>query len=209
MPLEFPQIVQIGASLLGGGAIGAIISASVATHRGRVQPVAKRVEVTPLFASDFAGAAFNPSVTVSDGSTDLKFSNLHVAEIQVVNRGNVDRQKFSFGITLAHGDQAIHVEPYGLDRHHKVLQPTACTPAAPSGTLDFELVPFNRHDAYTMKVFIVSAAVGNQPGTISMSSSEPIRFVDIPSVAETLNKAGTITLKLGAVELSFLPRLFR
>ncbi len=209
MPLEFPQLAQIGASLLGGGAIGAVISASVATHRSRVQPVAKRVEVTPLFASDFAGAAFNPSVMVRDGATDLKFSNLHVAEIQIVNRGNVDRQKFSFGITLAHGDQAIHVEPYGLDRHHKVLQATPCTPAAPSGTLDFELLPFNRHDAYTMKVFLVSAAPGNKPGAISMSSPEPIRFVDMPSVAETLTKAGTITLRFGAIEMSVVPRLFR
>jgi hypothetical protein len=80
--------LQVGASLLGGGAIGAIITAAVATHRARVQPVGQRIEVSPLFTSSFSGSSFNPSVTVSVGTTEFKFPNLYVADIQVVNRGN-------------------------------------------------------------------------------------------------------------------------
>jgi len=47
----------------------------------------------------------------------------------------------------------------------------------------FELQPLNRGDAYTVRLFIVAA--GERPNAISVSSSEAIKFTEIPSVAET------------------------
>lgn len=93
--------LQIAASILGGGAVGAIITAVVTSYRGRVQPIGRRVEVSPLFTSGFAGSSLTANVTVSDGTTDYKFPNLHVADIQLVNRGNRDLPTFTFGVTLS------------------------------------------------------------------------------------------------------------
>jgi hypothetical protein len=173
------QVIQIGASLIGGGAVGAIITAFVTSYRGRVQPVGKRVEVSPLFTFGLSGSAFNPSITVSDGVTDFKFSNLYVADIQIVNRGNRDLAAFTFGITFAQSDKAVHLEPYGLDRHHKAIVKTTGTPASPVHELDLELRPFNRKDSYRMKVFFVSG--GSEPGVVTLGSSEPVQFTEIPS----------------------------
>ncbi len=197
-------VLQIGASLLGGGALGAIITAIVTSYRGGIQPVAQRVEVSPLFTSSFTGTSFSPSVTVSDGTADFNFPNLYVADVQLVNRGNRDMSAFVFGITLASADKAVHLEPYGLDRHHVLTQKTSCTPASPNGTLDIELRPFNRQDSYTMKVFIVASA--SEPGPLVIGSSEPVRFTEIPSVAETLARAAsTLSVKIGPLEVR-LPR---
>lgn len=109
--------LKIATSVLGGGAVGAIITAVATSYRGRVQPIGRRVEVSPLFTSGFAGSSLTANVTVSDGTTDYKFSNFHVVDIQLVNRGNRDLPTFTFGVTLYKSDKAIHVESYGLDRH--------------------------------------------------------------------------------------------
>lgn len=195
------QIIQIGASLLGGGAVGAVITSLVTSYRGRVQPVGRRVEVSPLFTSDFAGSAFNTNVTVSDGTADYKFPNLHVADIQLVNRGNRYLSSFTFGITLDKSDSAVHVEPYGLDRHHVATLLSACTPASPATELDLQLQPFNREDSYTMKVFLVAG--GKEPGQILLGSSEPIRFTEIPSLSETIAKiaSSSVIAQVGPLEV--------
>ena len=67
-----------------------VIAGLVASFKGRLLPVGRRVEISPLFTSDFGGPTFSTSVTVSDGRTDFKFPNLHVSEVQLVNRGNRD-----------------------------------------------------------------------------------------------------------------------
>jgi len=201
MDVQEAQILQIGATLLGGGAVGAIITGLVSSYRGRVQPIGKRVEVSALFASDFGGANFSTSVTVSDGSADYKFSNLHVADVQLVNRGNRDLATFDFGITLTDGDKVVHVEPSGLDRHHTATLKRACAPSSPSSVLDFELRPFNRGDSYTMRLFIVAAS--DEPGAISIGSSEPVRFTEIPSVVETIAEAArTVSIGIGPLVVS-------
>lgn len=202
--VEQIQLLQIAASILGGGAVGAIITSLVTSYKARVLPIAKRVEVLPLFTSNFGGSDFDTSVTVSDGNTDYKFPNLHVAEVQLVNRGNRDLATFNFGITLSTTDKVVHVEPQARDRHHVATLKGTCTPASPSTVLDFELRPLNRGDSYTLRLFIVSGATEPKPMTIG--SSEPVRFTEIPSIAETLANAAAATLavKLGTVEVRVL-----
>jgi hypothetical protein len=192
--------LQIAASILGGGAVGAIITAVVTSYRGRVQPIGRRVEVSPLFTSGFAGSSLTANVTVSDGTTDYKFPNLHVADIQLVNRGNRDLPTFTFGVTLSKSDKAVHVEPYGLDRHYIANLQKPCTPANPTGDLDFELKPFNRGNSYTLKVFIVAG--GSELGSITLGSAEAVRFTEIPSLAETIAKAAsTYAVHIGPFEI--------
>lgn len=198
--MEQAQLLQIGASILGGGAVGAVITGLVASYKSRLLPIGKRVEVSPLFTSNFGGSNFSTSVTVSDGKTDFKFPNLHVAEVQLVNRGNRDLATFTFGITLAAADKVVHVEPQARDRHHIATLKSPCTPASPLTDLDFELRPLNRGNSYTLRLFIVAG--GAEPEALTIGSSEPVRFTEIPSVSETLAlAASTLSLKLGPIEV--------
>lgn len=197
------QLLQIGASIIGGGAAGAIITGLVTSYKARILPIGKRIEVSPLFTSDFGGPNFTTCITVSDGTTDYNFPNLHVAEILLINRGNRDLSSFSFGITLSGKDKVVHVEPLSQDRHHVASLINTCTPMAPSSALDFKLCPLNRGDSYTLKLFIVAEA--DEPTALSISSPEPVRFTEIPSVAETLAAvASTMPINLGPLELRII-----
>jgi hypothetical protein len=195
------EVGKIAAALVGGGAVGAMITATVTAHRNRIQPVGKRVEVTPLFTPHASPESLlRPSITISDGTADYKFKNLFLTDIQVVNRGNRDLPTFSFGVTLAKADHAVHAEPYGLDRHHVATLVALVSPAHPSNSADFQLKPFNRGDSYTIKIFIVAG--GDEPGEIHLSSPEAIRFTEIPSLAETIASiASSYAIKVGPLEV--------
>lgn len=196
------ETYKIVASLIGGGAVGAVITALLTTYRNRIQPVGRRIEILPLLTSSFSGSVLKPEVTVSDGVTAYKFGNLYVADVQIVNRGNKDHPAFSFGFTLANGDTAVHVEPYGLDRHHTATLIVPATPGKPATQLDFTLKPFNRGDSYTLKVFVVAG--GAVPGAIMIGSSEPVRFTDMPTLSEAVAAAASgITLNVLGIQIRF------
>lgn len=162
--------IKIGAGILGGGLAGAVLTNVITAYRGRIQPIGKRIDVTPLFSPGFTGSALSPSITVTSGATTYQFSNLHVAEVQVINRGNRDLANFSFGLTLSPGDEAVHVDPTEPGRHHMVSLTSPVSPATKTATPDFTLKPFNRGDAYTLKIFIVAA--GNVPNWVP---ADPLR----------------------------------
>jgi hypothetical protein len=196
-PIETYKIV---ASLIGGGAVGAIITAIVTSYRNRVQPVGRRIEILPLLTSSSPGSTLKPEVTLSDGSTDYKFKNLFVADVQIVNRGNKDFPSFAFGMTLAAGDTVVHLEPYGADRHHVACVATAVSPGKPAQEVDVTLKPFNRGDSYSLKVFVVAGST--EPGAIVVGSSEAIRFTEMPTLSETVAKAASgITISFFGLEL--------
>ncbi|HVM63131.1 MAG TPA: hypothetical protein VMV72_19890 [Verrucomicrobiae bacterium] len=183
------EVFKIAASLLGGGAVGALLTVFFTVYRNRIQPVGRRVDVSPVFTASFAGSKFNPTITVSDGATEQKYQNLFVADLQFVNRGNRDLAAFKLGLTLSQGDRAVHVEPYGQDRFHTVEMPVVISPSRPSGVVDLVLKPFNRQDSYTLKVYLVAAQT--EPGALHVGSSEPVRFTEMPSISEVIAKAAS------------------
>jgi hypothetical protein len=194
--------IKIGAGVLSGGLAGAVLTNAITAYRSRIQPVGKRIDVTPLFSPGFTGSALSPSITVTSGATTYQFSNLHVADVQVFNRGNRDLAHFSFGLTLSSGDEAVHIDSTVPDRHHTVSLVKPVSPANKTATPDLILTPFNRGDAYTLKVFIV--AVGGAPGSITLSSSESVRFVDMPSITESIvDIALSSAVKVGPFEVRF------
>lgn len=193
---------KIAASLVGGGAVGALITAVVISFRNRVQPVGKRLDVVPLFLQGIDGAGFNPSISVTYNQAVYQYANLFVADVQVVNRGNRDMASFSFGLTLTTNDKVIHLEAYGLDRHHLASSVIVATPASPLNILDLVLKPFNRGDAYTFKVFIVPAT--KEPGPVTLGTSEAVKFTEMPSVAESLAEiASSAVIKIGPLKVGF------
>jgi len=196
------QWIPIAASLVGGGFAGAILTNIVTAYRARIQPIGRRIDVAPLFTPGLSGSVLRPTVTLTDADTTHPFTNLHVAEVQVINRGNKDFESFTFGLTLTPGDSAVHVEADFIDRHHNVTLLNTVTPASPSQEVDLTLTPFNRSDAYILKVFVVAAGVS--PGPITVSSKEPIRFTDIPSLTERLSDIASVySLTIGPVRLTF------
>lgn len=186
--MEQAQLITIAASLLGGGAMGAIITAGITSYRARLLPVGKSVEVSPLFVTNFGGTNFSTGVSVSDGANDYKLPNLYLAEVQVVNRGNRDLPAFRFGITLSSADKVVHVEPRGGDRHHVASLQSTCSPASPTSNVDCELRPFNRGDVYILRLFVVAGAKVPEP--LIVGSPEAVRFIGNVSVTEALALVG-------------------
>lgn len=181
--------VTVIVALLSGGAMGAIISALVTSYRARVQPVGKRIDILPLFQSAGPDTSLQAKVVITSDGRTRTFQNLFVAEIVVVNCGNRDLGQFAFGVTFSDGDKCIHVDDSSLDRHHKVTQTIAASPLTPASEVDFVLEPFNRRDSYTLKLYIVVPEQNPSPGTISLGTSCPVRFVNMPTVGEQLARS--------------------
>ena len=201
LDLEWSQIVV---SLLGGGAMGAIINSGVTSFRNKIQPVGWRCEVLPIFIQTLGESSLHAKVTISeDNKVVNQFNNLFLIEVQVVNRGNTDLNEFNFGITLSEGEKAVYVETKSNDRHHLIEQTTLVTPTEPKNEIDFILKPFNRRDSYVCKLFVVIPEGQEKPGEIRPSSPQPIKFTDMPTMAELLTQAaGTSSLMLGPISLS-------
>lgn len=185
--------------LISGGAVGGIITSVVSAYRSRIQPVGRRIEYLALFRDTPATSSLRAKITVFDGQKDYMYDNLHVGQIQLINRGNKDFKEFAFGVTLTNDDVAISMEPQSLDRHHQVIRLTSITPSEPKAEIDFVLKPFNRGDTYALQLFIVTPPGREQPGAIQLSSSEAIRFVNIPTIAEI---SIAPTLKFGPLTVS-------
>ena len=187
--------VHVITSLLGGGAMGAVINAFVAAYRGRLQRIGSRISFLPVFRQDGGASSLSAKIAVTHEQETRTFDNLFLAELQVVNRSNKDISEFDFGATLVgEGDQCIYVETSPPDRHHKVLQSSLVTPQAPSRELDFKLTPFNRGDSYSFKLYIVIPESRVEPGKIILGSSSPIKFIEIPTVGELLASATEMVL---------------
>jgi hypothetical protein len=192
--------------LVGGGAMGALINASVSACRNRMQAVGQRIEFLAVFRDTLGTSSLRTQVTVSDGQSDHRYDNLHIGQVQLVNRGNKDFGEFKVGITLSAGDVVIYQEPKPPDRLHQAKCLTPITLADPKSEVDFVLRPFNRGDAYTVQLFIVTAPEKERPGEIELSSTEAIRFVAMPTITEALAEAARYVtfIELGPVRVSFL-----
>jgi len=129
-------------------------------------------------------SALQAQLKLSDGQTDFHFDNLFIARMLLINKGNSDIPEFTFGISLATGDTAIFVEPKCSDRHHTATFLTPVSLSSQTSEIDIQLRPFNRFDAYTLNVFIVTRSGQRSPGDIRLSSPRSVRFVPLPSIAE-------------------------
>jgi hypothetical protein len=67
--------LPIVAALVGGGAMGAVITAVVTSFRNRIQPVDYRIEVSPVLQPGSSRSDVDYSLTINDQGRDFKFSN--------------------------------------------------------------------------------------------------------------------------------------
>jgi hypothetical protein len=185
--------IKIIAALVGGGFAGAIFTNALGAYQSRKQSVGTEIAVTQLFAPGSSASTFQTTLKVWDGEQTYDYTNLYVADIQMINQGNRDIESFSFGLTLSGKDTAVAVDSTTRDRHHKVVPDPEVTPKNPSKIPNFILAPFNRDDMYRLKVFLVAG--GDKPMAVQLSTAQPVRFVGISSssaVSSTLISATVI-----------------
>ena len=195
--------IQVGAGVLGGGAVGSVITNVWAALRNRKQPVGFRVVIIPVFKGGALGSDLPAKLTIAASNREVRVENLFVAEIQLVNRGNKDLQKLDMGFTLSNGDLAIHVICAPPDRYHKIKISNPINALAPASAVDFQLLPFNRGDTYNLKTYLVISSTTAAPGPISFGSSEPVIFTAMPTLTELAAEATSgLSLNVGPLRLS-------
>ena len=170
---------------LSGGAVGAVITAVVASYKARRQSVGRRVSVVPILRTDADVTGLRAELAVTHEETTYTFGNLFVVEVLVVNKGNRDFDQFAFGITLGAEDRCIFLESSACDRYHELTPKNVPTPNSPVQELDLVAKPFNRGDVYTMRLFLVISPDQLAPAEIELASAAPVRFVGLVSDALT------------------------
>jgi hypothetical protein len=176
-------VITATVALIGGGAMGAVITAVVARYRNRRQPVAYTMETieifkrNPEFQSMQALLLFGDEDMGSDRPAK-RVDNLSVVRVSLINRGNQDLERFSFGATLSGTDQAIEVRTETPDRHHVVEIAQEIDLAHPAAELDFTLHPFNRGDKYKVSIFFTYIEA-HKP--ILLSTPHTTKFIESAS----------------------------
>jgi hypothetical protein len=188
-------------ALVSGG-VGAVLYAGVSAYLNRKPVIGRRIDISQKF-EDLHGISLQPQITISDGQHTYKYSHLHSVQVEVTNQSRHDFDQFQFGITASPGDVIIYIEVQPPDRHHIVKQLSPITFAAPCSEADLVLQPFNRDDVYRFRLLIIIIEDRSYPNTITLSTPEAVRFVDMPTTQETLGKAAKkIAIPLGPFKIS-------
>lgn len=177
-------VIGLIVALIGGGAMGAVITALVTKHRNRRQPVGNKIEFFPVLRKTPKFPSLKAILmdeTSSGSGPGVSVDNLYLARITVVNNGNQDINEFKFGVTLKGTDQAINVITETPDRHHIMSLETPVSLASHKGSLDFICLPFNRKETYIANVYIITGGVPNE---IQLSSPHSTQFVELPKTSD-------------------------
>lgn len=190
------------ATLIGVG-IGALLYTGVSAYLNRQPVVGRRVDILKKFG-DLHDGSLQSQITISDGQSTYNYSHLHIVQVEVSNQSRHDFDQFQFGVTLSSNDVMIYTEIQPTDRHHGIKQLSPVTFASPRSTVDLVLHPFNRDDVYRFRLFVITAEIASYPNTITLSTSQAVRFVDMPTTQKTVEKAArTIAIPLGPFKISF------
>lgn len=190
--------------LLGGGAMGALLTGVISSYRNRIQSVSYRIDILPIFKQTLESSQLQAKVTISEGESQFEFNNLFLVNIEFSNKGNADVSIFPFGITLSNGDISIYNEVKTRDRHHVFEQITPVSSNEPRSEIDFIIKPFNRSDTCQMKLYIVVKQAQTGPSKIQLSSPLPIKFKAVPNIEETIAIIDEIT-ETHPFQIFFLP----
>jgi hypothetical protein len=190
------KLLQMITVLLGGGAMGAVITAIVTHIRNKVQPVGVRHKFIHVFKDTLGlSSSLVAQLRISDGQHEFHFDNLTIVQLTLINKGNKDIDEFRFGVTLGKGQQAIHVEKHSEDRHHIIDEQTVIHIGSPSSEIDFILKPFHRGDTYSLDVYYVAPKGEDVTHEVTLSSPCPGKFVYMPSLREAAKDVALGILK--------------
>jgi hypothetical protein len=193
--MDWKTVAQLAATLMGGGAMGAIITALIQAWRTRIPAIHYTIEQDRIFSKG-SEDAINATATVRHGDKTYDFENVSLVKIRLKNRSMHDYETFAFGISTPPGFQVFQFNSESSDRYHVLGCQQSPTPADPDQHLDFIAMPFNRNDAYTIKLYgevgrtpidashfrVVSAASVNLISTTAFEET-PRRMADAATTA--------------------------
>jgi len=189
-------IITLIGSLLGGGAMGALINTLVTRYRNRQQPISYSLETFEMFNKDeYKG--LQAELTILDhanSNVSVVFENLSVARLVLVNKGNHDIELFDFGVTLSGDSAIVDIKLESPDRHHTANCLELPDVRETTQELDFTLKPFNREDQYTFNIYLTHYV---NPGKITLSSAHSTRFVKKESTTNKLSTTLAIIVSIG------------
>ncbi len=182
---QIPSWLPIAASLLGGGFMGSVLTHVVTYVRNRQQSVGRRVDFDHVLRPRPEGTSLRAQVAIHHGDQVHNYDNLFIAYVKVVNRGNRDLDRFSFGVNLSGQDRAVFVECRGVTRLDQIRCLTPVSPIEPASELDFECGALPRGRPYWVSLFVVVPDGAEEPQKIEVISSEPVVFIDMPTLEES------------------------
>lgn len=178
--------------LIGGGAVGALITLLVTNHRNKIQKISYRVKLEKIFFPEALSHSEITKITFSSNTQTYHFNNLFIATIQLTNSGNKDIEKFILGITLPEEIKIVKVDSVLPDRNHMLNVTSGNSFDKLLSEIDVELFPFNRKDNYEIKLYLTISKETIDTSDISLSSPHPIRFVPNTDSAQIWNSARKI-----------------
>lgn len=202
--LPWSTLAFIAINFTIGSLTGALIYALIAATTHKRTPVGCRVDVLPPFEDPLRATLSRSEMRITDGQKDWKYEDLQIVQIQVSNRGQEDLDELRFGLSWAPGHTAVFVEVRRPDRYHQIEQLTPLKFSDPKPQLDFVLRPLNRQDSYSMRFLVLKTEDSESPEKIEFSSPQAVRFVDLPTIVETVEQAARSTsIGLGPFQVSF------
>ncbi|MDI9872600.1 hypothetical protein [Flectobacillus roseus] len=193
--------IQLTIGFLSGGAFGALIKQFFDNRRNRIQPIGKAIEVKSFYDS-VENKLLNSQVILTGSTQEYKFSKLYTGTIKIVNTGHNDYATFTFGITCPENVKFIHIKPTSNDRHH--LADIRDLPSLENqiNSFDIALTPFNRKDSYSFDILVTSVNHDLTENDIKISSSHPIKWVELVSTSKILLEVARETvIALGPISV--------
>lgn len=173
--------LQIGiasaASLLGGGAMGALIRQFIDERHNRVQPVEFCVSHISIFGITDDNEPTHLRIAVERGNSCKVFDNAAIVQLEIENAGRRDFDQFHFGLALPAGARAIHVKCRHADSQNKLETADVCTPDFPQVELTFVARPFNRRRTVYVQMIVICDHILDI-SKIELSSPSPVAFVE-------------------------------
>lgn len=172
-----PIVITAAVSLLGGGAMGALINNHFAKARSRVQPVRYQIGTDILSGLVGPNDEYDLRISLRHGEENYGYSNLAIVRLRIANVGANDIAEFPFGLSLSNGDNAIFCNVKGPDRHNPIDIVEPPTPLAPKSSVDFNCKPFNRGREYSITLYVSPRNGAEKCGDIIPSSPVSVNFV--------------------------------
>jgi hypothetical protein len=186
-------------TLLGGGAMGALIKIFYDLNRERRQPISINQSIFSLFRHDKRFNDLEAVLSVAHNGSISEFRTLFVGDVMLRNSSNRDHPDFDFGISLGADSKCVHVGWENPDQHHILSLIDAVSPSEPRAEMRFNLRPFNRNDMYSLRVYLVPGPNDGDPTIKQFTSPQAVRFVDSPGPADRTQIVTWMTVVLSLI----------
>ena len=185
-------------ALLVGAVLGAVIAGLLRKRRSGFHPVGVKKSINPIFPPMERKGPSDAKVVLKYNEVTFLATQMFLVEFQLVNLGANDFQEFKFGIAVPTGHNIIATNNQPPDRSHAIEESPSVTPESWAKAMDFTLRPFNKRDSYVLKLYIHIGSKSRDVGEISLTTSEAVKFVDLPAIGKQLEEAVKL---LGPVSL--------